>query len=141
MNTAIVSPSGAYAGIGFAVPVDTINRIVPQLIRSGVVRKPGLGIEVIESDFLREHGVVGAVVADVLRDSPAHKAGIVPLHRGDRGGIELGDTITAIDDTPVESGGDLMKVLDERQPGDVVKLTLLRGKEQRTLKVKLGLLQ
>jgi len=141
MNTAIMSPSGAYAGIGFAVPVDTINRIVPQLIRSGVVRKPGLGIEVIESDFLREHGVVGAVVANVLRESPAHKAGITPLHRGERGGIELGDIITAIDDMPVENGEDLMKALDERQPGDVVQLTLLRNKEQRQVRVKLGLLQ
>jgi S1-C subfamily serine protease len=141
MNTAIVSPSGAYAGIGFAVPVDTINRIVPQLIRSGYVKKPGLGIRVIESDFLREHGIVGAVVADVLRDSPAHKAGIEPLHRGPAGNIDLGDIITAIDDVAVENGEDLLKVLDERQPGDKVRLTLVRGKEQRELKVQLGLLQ
>ena len=141
MNTAIVSPSGAYAGIGFAVPVDTINRIVPQLIRSGHVKKPGLGIRVIESDFLREHGVVGAVVADVLPDSPAHKAGILPLHRGPGGNIALGDIITAIDDVAVENGEDLLKVLDERQPGDKVRLTLARGKEQREVKVQLGLLQ
>jgi S1-C subfamily serine protease len=141
MNTAIVSPSGAYAGIGFAVPVDTINRIVPQLIRNGYVKKPGLGIRVIESDFLQEHGLLGAVVADVLPDSPAHKAGILPLHRGPGGNIALGDIITAIDDVAVENGEDLLKVLDERQPGDKVRLTLLRGKEQREVKVQLGLLQ
>ncbi len=141
MNTAIVSPSGAYAGIGFAVPVDTINRIVPQLIRTGYVKKPGLGIRVIESDFLREHGLLGAVVADVLPDSPAHKAGILPLHRGPGGNIALGDIITAIDDVAVENGEDLLKVLDERQPGDKVRLTLLRGNEQREVKVQLGLLQ
>ena len=141
MNTAIVSPSGAYAGIGFAVPVDTINRIVPQLIRNGYVKKPGLGIRVIESDFLREHGLLGAVVADVLPDSPAHKAGILPLHRGPGGNIAIGDIITAIDDVAVENGEDLLKVLDERQPGDRVRLTLIRGKEQREVKVQLGLLQ
>jgi S1-C subfamily serine protease len=141
MNTAIVSPSGAYAGIGFAVPIDTINRIVPQLIRTGYVKKPGLGIRVIESDFLREHGVLGAVVADVLTDSPAHKAGIEPLHRGPGGNIELGDIITSIDGITVENGEDLLKVLDERQPGDKVRLTLLRGKDTREIKVQLGLLQ
>jgi S1-C subfamily serine protease len=96
---------------------------------------------VIESDFLREHGVLGAVVADVLTDSPAHKAGIEPLHRGPGGNIELGDIITSIDGITVENGEDLLKVLDERQPGDKVRLTLLRGKDTREIKVQLGLLQ
>jgi S1-C subfamily serine protease len=141
INTAIVSPSGGYAGIGFAVPVDTVNRIVPQLIKSGRVKKPGLGIRVIESNMLRAHGIIGAVVADVIPGSPADLAGITPLHKQPQGKIELGDSITSIDGTPVEDGDDLLKALDEKAPGDTISLTLKRGQSERTVEVKLGLLQ
>jgi len=88
MNTAIVSPSGSYAGIGFAVPVDTINRVVPQLIRNGYVRKPGLGIQVAESNYYRSRGVIGALVANVLPASPAEKAGLKPMPMDKNGMIE-----------------------------------------------------
>jgi S1-C subfamily serine protease len=141
MNTAIVSPSGAYSGIGFAVPVDTINRIVPQLIKSGVAKKPGLGIRVIESDLARRHGVVGAIVANVLPGSPAEKVGLEGIHRTATGAIEIGDTITAIEDKPVADGNDLLRELDEHQPGDTVRLTVNRRGTYREVRVKLGLLQ
>jgi S1-C subfamily serine protease len=141
MNTAIVSPSGAYSGIGFAVPVDTINRIVPQLIRSGRVKKPGLGIRVIESDLARRNGIVGAIVANVLPGSPAEKNGLEGIHRIASGAIELGDVITAIDNQPVEDGNDLLRVLDEKSPGDKVKLTLNRRGQIRELTVKLGIIE
>jgi S1-C subfamily serine protease len=141
MNTAIVSPSGAYSGIGFAVPVDTINRVVPQLIKSGVAKKPGLGIRVIESDLARKHGVVGAIIANVLPGSPAHKAGLEGIHRTASGAIEIGDTITAIDGKPVADGNDLLRELDEHAPGDVVTLTIDRRGTSRDASVKLGLLQ
>lgn len=141
MNTAIVSPSGSYAGIGFAVPVDTINRIVPQLIKHGVVKKPGLGIQVVESDLLRNNGIVGAIIANVLHNSPAEKAGLTPLSRDSRGQIQLGDIITAVDDTAVEDGDDLLNILDEKQPGDKVSMRVLNNGQERTITVKLGLLQ
>jgi S1-C subfamily serine protease len=141
MNTAIVSPSGAYSGIGFAVPADTINRIVPQLIRSGRVKKPGLGIRVIESDLARRNGIVGAIVANVLPGSPAEKNGLEGIHRIASGAIELGDVITAIDNQPVEDGNDLLRVLDEKSPGDKVKLTLNRRGQIRELTVKLGIIE
>jgi S1-C subfamily serine protease len=141
MNTAIVSPSGAYSGIGFAVPVDTINRIVPQLIRGGRVKKPGLGIRVIESDMARRQGIVGAIVANVLPGSPAEKNGLEGIHRTPTGAIELGDVITAIDDQVVEDGNDLLRVLDEKSPGDKVKLQVNRRGQARETTVKLGVIE
>lgn len=141
MNTAIVSPSGSYAGIGFAVPVDTINRIVPQLIKNGVVKKPGLGIQVLESDLLRGSGIIGAIVANVLRSSPADKAGLTPLGRDENGKIQLGDIIVAVDDRPISDGDDLLNILDEKQPGDKLKMTVINHGTERTVTVTLGLLQ
>lgn len=141
MNTAIVSPSGAYAGIGFAVPIDTINRIVPQLIKSGRVNKPGLGIRLVESNALRLNGVVGAIVASVVPGSPAARAGLTPLTRRNGGKIEIGDVIIAIEDTPVEVGDDLLRVLDQYAPGDTITLRVVRGGEERDVKVALGVLK
>jgi S1-C subfamily serine protease len=139
MNTAIVSPSGAYSGIGFAVPVDTINRIVPQLIRTGKVSKPGLGLRVLESPMLRSRGIVGAVVADVLPGSPAAQAGLTPARRY-QDGIRLGDIILAINEKPVESGEDLFLALDEFTPGQEVALLVERNGSRRTVTLRLGIL-
>lgn len=141
MNTAIVSPSGSYAGIGFAVPVDTINRVVPQLIRNGVVKKPGLGIQVLESDLLRGNGIIGGIVANVLRGSPADKAGLTPLGRDSNGKIQLGDIIVAVDDKPITDGDDLLNILDEKQPGDKLRMKVINNGTERTVTVTLGLLQ
>lgn len=137
MNTAIYSPSGAAAGIGFAVPVDTINRIVPQLIRHGKVNKPGLGIRVVESSALRSRGIAGAIVADVLKGSPADLAGIKPI-RLEGNGIRLGDLIVGVDGTVIQDGEDLYRALDEREPGDEVTLTIQNDKGKREEKVKLA---
>lgn len=141
MNTAIVSPSGAYSGIGFAVPVDTINRIVPQLIKSGRVKKPGLGIRVVESNLARRQGVVGAIVANVLPGSPAERSGLEGIHRSQSGALELGDVITAIDQEPIEDGNDLLRVLDEKSPGDKVRLQITRRGDVREVTIKLGVIE
>ena len=141
MNTAIVSPSGSYAGIGFAVPVDTINRVVPQLIKSGVVNKPGLGIQVLESDLLRGNGIMGAIVANVLQNSPAEQAGLTPIGRDSRGKVQLGDIIVAVDDTPINDGDDLLNILDEKLPGDKIRMKVVNNGTERAVTVKLGLLQ
>ncbi|MFN4895914.1 MAG: S1C family serine protease [Pseudomonadota bacterium] len=141
MNTAIVSPSGAYSGIGFAVPVDTINRIVPQLLKGGKVKKPGLGIRVIESNLARQQGIVGAIVANVLPGSPAEKYGLEGIHRTPEGAIELGDVITAIDDVAVEDGNDLLRVLDEKAPGDRVTLRVNRRGNSREVRIELGVIR
>lgn len=141
MNTAIVSASGSYAGLGFAVPVDTVNRIVPQLIKFGSVKKLVLGVQLLESRYLRPEGIPGAIVANVLPGSPADKAGIIPLQRDATGAIQIGDIITSIDDTPVEDGDDLFRVLDDKQPGDKIKLMLTNNGEERAVTIKLGVLR
>ena len=132
VNTAIYSPSGAYAGIGFAIPVDTVNRVVPQLIRSGKVTRPRLGVVVAPDQVARQLGVRGALVLEVQPDSPAAKAGLRPTRRDEANRIQLGDVIVAFDGKPVRSANDLSDLLDEHQPGDTVPLTILRdGQEQQ----------
>ncbi len=140
MNTAIVSPSGAYSGIGFAVPVDTINRIVPQLIKNGRATKPGLGIRVIESNLARRQGIVGAIIADVLPRYPAQASGLRGIKRLKNGTVHFGDIITAIDGIQIQDGDDLLRILDERQPGDAVTLEINRDGVQRKIRLTLGAL-
>ncbi len=133
VNTAIYSPSGASAGIGFAIPVDTVNRIVPELIRSGRVTRPGIGIQIAEDQIAEKLGVTGVLVVDVIPGSTAAKAGIRPTRREGSGHVRLGDIITAIDGKKVESPNDLFLLLERYKVGDVVTITLLRdGKPVET---------
>jgi S1-C subfamily serine protease len=141
INTAIVSPSGSYAGLGFAVPVDTVNRIVPQLIRYGQAKKSILGVRLLETHGLHPAGLHGAIVADVLRGSPADNAGLKPLAHDADGSIHLGDIIVAADGLPVEDGNDLFRVIDDKTPGDTIELGLLNNGEERSVTVKLGVLR
>ena len=135
INTAIVSPSGSYAGLGFAVPVDTVNRIVPQLIRYGQAKKSILGVRLLETHGLHPAGLHGAIVADVLRGSPADNAGLKPLAHDADGSIHLGDIIVAADGLPVEDGNDLFRVIDDKNPGDTIELGLLNNGEERSVTV------
>jgi S1-C subfamily serine protease len=138
INTAIYSPSGASAGIGFAVPVDTVERTVPQLIKHGKVVRPGLGIQFDPSVQARA-GVTGVLVLGVMPDSPAARAGIQPTRRNPRSGdIVLGDIIVAIDGRKVENQNDLFKALDDKGVGDTVKVTVKRGDESKELSVILA---
>ncbi|MBN1361460.1 MAG: trypsin-like peptidase domain-containing protein [Sedimentisphaerales bacterium] len=128
INTAIVSPSGAYAGVGFAVPIDAVNRIVPQLIRDGRVRKAGLGITPAEDAVARRVGVrEGVLVLNVARASAAEQAGLRPTRVDARGAIVLGDVIVAIDGDPVRELRDLYRILDTHEVGDIVRLRLRRS--------------
>ncbi|MBX3197383.1 MAG: trypsin-like peptidase domain-containing protein [Labilithrix sp.] len=136
MNTMIYSKSGASAGIGFAVPVATIQRIVPQIIKTGRAEQLGLGIGIDPMQKLeRRLGLRGVVVLAVPPDSPAAKAGMRGITRTDRG-ITLGDIIVGVDDARVETFDDLYTVLDARKPDDTVKVTVVRGEETTTLPVK-----
>lgn len=141
INTAIVSPSGIYAGLGFAVPVDTVNRIVPQLIKYGRAKKSALGVRLLETHGIHPQGVRGVIVAEVLKGSPADKAGLVPLARMPDGSIRLGDVITGAEGSPVVDGHDLFRILDDKNPGDKLQLELTNAGEVRTVTVKLGVLQ
>ena len=139
VNTAIVSPSGGYAGVGFAIPVDTVNWVVPQLIAYGKVRRPTLGVELAPDHLARRAGIEGAVVIDVVDGSGADKAGIRPVSRDRRGRVIVGDVITAIGGEPIRSGGELGLALERYREGETVPVTIEREGEKTTVKVRLGL--
>jgi len=127
MNTAIYSPSGASAGIGFAIPVDTVKFIVDTLIRDGKVIRPVLGISYLQSKQARALGISrGVLVLDVPVDSPAYKAGMKPTRRTESGLIEIGDIIVNVNGTEINTEGDLFQALENFKPGDRVKVTVNR---------------
>ena len=129
INTAIYSPSGASAGIGFAVPVDTVNKVVPQIVRHGKYSRPSLGIEVDEDlnrRLTQMRDVKGIAILRVAPGEAADKAGLrgITVSRG--GTVVPGDIITAVDGKRIESVGQFAALLDDFKIGDRVKLTLLR---------------
>jgi len=138
VNTAIVSPSGGYAGVGFAIPVDTVNWVVPQLIAHGKVLRPTLGIEFASDHIVRRSGIDGAVVIAVVDGSGADKAGIRPVYRDRRGRVTVGDVIVGIDDAPVHSSGELGLILEGYQEGDAVTVTINRDGQEKKARLKLG---
>lgn len=140
INTAIYSPSGAYAGIGFAVPVDTVNRVVPQLVARGKYIRPSLGIRVdsdINELFLRELGIEGVMVLRVVSASAAEKADLRSAKVDEYGNIVPGDVIQAVNDKPVTKVKDLLLLLDELRVGDEVVLRIWR--EGREIEISLVL--
>ncbi len=133
INTAIYSPSGASAGVGFAVPVDTVNRVVPQLIATGRYAPPSLGIEtddVLSREIARQLGVSGVAIVRVRPDSGAALAGLRGIRVGRRNSIAPGDVILAVDGKAVGSAALLNARLDDYQVGDTVNLKVWRdGRE------------
>ncbi len=139
VNTAIYSPSGTSAGIGFAVPVDTVNEYVPELIRTGKIERVGLGINVLEvpDDVKRQFELKGGViVGKIAPGSAAEQAGLRSSNL-EQGRLVLGDVITAIDGRPINRPRDLLKALDGRKAGEEVQLTIVRGEKTMALKAKL----
>jgi S1-C subfamily serine protease len=136
VNTAIYSPSGAYAGIGFAVPVDIVNRVVPQLLKHGKVVRPGLGVSIAGEQLANRLGIDGVLVIQVMPDGAAAKAGVQPT-KAEKGEITLGDVIVGMDDTKIESASDLYAALDEHKVGDTVTLKVKRQDKTVELEVKL----
>lgn len=139
INTAIYSPSGASAGISFAVPVDTVMRVVPQLIANGRYTRPALGIESdeeINDRLKRATGIDGVFILSVEPGSIAERVGLVGVQRTRRG-IRPGDVIVALNSRPVSRFGDLLARLDDFQVGQKVQLTLLRAGEERNVSVEL----
>ncbi len=127
MNTAIYSPSGAYAGIGFAIPVDTINRVVPQLLRHGKVIRPGFGIQIANDQIVRQLGIDGVLVLKVQDGGAADAAGFQPTLVDEQEQIRLGDIIVEIDGVSIGNSEDLFKVMDAREVGDTVTVKLIRN--------------
>lgn len=139
INTAIYSPSGASAGIGFAVPVDTVMRVVPELIKQGKYIRPALGIEIDQQMNERLAALTGTAGVAVLRVQPgsaADKAGLRGVELTPNG-IIPGDIIVAINGKPVDSLSKLFARLDEQKIGDVVKVQLVNNGQTREVEVTL----
>ncbi|WP_119462810.1 trypsin-like peptidase domain-containing protein [Rhodospirillaceae bacterium SYSU D60014] len=128
VNTAILSQSGAFAGIGFAVPVDIVNRIVPQIIRDGYVPRPGIGITTLPEELAAQVDVQGVVVAGVSSGSPAQEAGLQGI---DQATGQLGDVITHINGKRVLTVPDLVAELTDIGVGNEARLTVRRDGESR----------
>jgi 2-alkenal reductase len=132
VNTAIISPSGSSAGIGFAVPVDIVNRVVPELIKNGRVPTPGIGIVAASEAVSTRMGVEGVIVVRTAPGSPAERAGI----RGvDFGSGALGDVIVQADGKPVHRLSDLTDQIEQVGAGKSVRISLKRGSQTRDVDV------
>jgi len=137
MNTAILSPTGANAGIGFAIPIDCINRVVPQIIRGEMANRPSLGVTTAEDHLVRRLGLEGVLILKVSPNATAEKAGLRGTRRDERGKIVLGDLITAVDGQTIGTTDDLLRLIDQRQAGDTVKLTVVREGKKMEIDVLL----
>ncbi|WP_415662999.1 S1C family serine protease [Roseateles sp.] len=139
VNTAIYSPSGASAGIGFAIPVDEVNRIVPRLIRDGRFVRPALGVTAGAPQLTQTlRAPKGVLLVDVANASPAAAAGLQPYRRDRNGRIVQGDVITAVDAQAVADLDDMLSLLETRQIGEKVTLTVWRAGQTRRVTATLG---
>jgi S1-C subfamily serine protease len=139
VNTAIYSPSGASAGIGFAIPVDEVNRIVPRLIRDGRFVRPAMGVTGASVALQRRLGLpAGVALTQVGPQSPAARAGLLPFRRNSQGGIVPGDVITEVDGEAVQSMDDVLTVLERKSAGDRLRLTVWRNGQTRTVSLVLA---
>jgi S1-C subfamily serine protease len=130
----IYSPNGmGNVGIGFAIPVDTVRRVVNQIIRYGKVVRPTLGIHVVDDRIVRNISMQirkrlnGVLIAEVLPNSPAERAGLKATFQRSDGSLVLGDLITHVDDQPVRHVEDLLSAIEEKREDDIVRLRLERG--------------
>ncbi|MDB4958072.1 MAG: HtrA2 peptidase [Myxococcales bacterium] len=140
INTAIYSPSGANAGLGFAVPVDTVNMIVPQLIKSGRITRPGLGISILADQIAIQNRIDGVVIVQVVPGGAAEQAGLVGA-KSTSNGVELNDVIVGIEGAEIHRANDLYKALDNHKVGDSIDVTVENHGKRRTIKVTLQAIQ
>jgi S1-C subfamily serine protease len=147
VNSAIISPTGASVGIGFAVPVDTAKRIVPELINKGYVAYPWIGATVFPliPEFAKSLGLKverGAMIVEVVKGGPAEKAGLRGGNRRVQVGNSMilvgGDIVVEMDGNKVVSSDELIRMIRDRTPGDRIELKVLRNGKSLTIKVTLG---
>ena len=133
VTTAIRSPSGGSTGVGLAIPVDLVNRVVPQLIARGRAPHPSIGIIPVHPDLVARAGITGVVIAKIQPGTPAAQVGLVPL---DPRSGNLGDVIVAVNGRLVESLPTLAAELDRVGIDNVAELTLVRDGKERRVRVK-----
>ena len=136
VNTAIYSPSGAYAGIGFAVEVDIVNRTVPRLIRDGRIVRSGIGAKLADDRVTQRLGIDGILLIDVEQGSPAAKAGLRPTTQY-RGEIILGDIITAVSGVKVSSYEDFRTEIEKYDIGTQIVMTIVRDGSLKDVTLRL----
>ena len=137
VNTAIFSPSGAYAGIGFAVPVSEVNRVVPELIKYGRVIRPGIGATLADENLMESLGIEGVLILAVEKNGPAERAGLRPTSQYG-GEIVLGDIILKVAGESVQSYDDIRDQLERLQVSDEVILTISRDGSIQEIRITLG---
>jgi S1-C subfamily serine protease len=136
VNTAIYSPTGASAGIGFAVPVDIVNRVVPEIIKFGKVMRPGLGVTIANDRIARRLGIEGVLLINIQPDSAAEAAGLRGTRRI-RNDIIMGDIIESVNDQSVTSYDDLLNEFEKYRVGDEVSLGIVRDDTKMSVSVRL----
>ena len=137
MNTGIVSLSGGSAGVGFAVPISTVRRVVPDLIEVGRVKMVSLPLRFLPERVSRRMGRTGLIVSRVARGSDAERLGVQGTSRRRSGRAWIGDTLIAVDESPIENRNDLLNVLDRKNPGDTVMLRLQGATGVREIRLTL----
>jgi S1-C subfamily serine protease len=141
INSQIESPSGASAGVGFAIPVNIAKRIVPQLIRDGAVRRPKLGINTRDVESLGDQVQLpvtsGALILNVQPGGAAANAGLRGVVQTENGDFELGDIIVAVDGEKITNSDDLFRILDKHQVGDTVNIEVFRQGRRTSVPVRL----
>jgi S1-C subfamily serine protease len=136
VNTAIISPSGGYSGIGFSIPVDALKWVIPELVKYGKIQRPTLGITILQAQY-KPDSSDGVIVAKVIEGGAADLAGVLPS-RMIRNAIAWGDRITGIGDFDVKDHSDLVLALENFQVGDRVKLKVVREQKEIELNLELG---
>lgn len=137
VNTAIYSPSGASVGVSFAIPVDTVRRVVNEIIRDGKAVRAGLGIVCASDSQAKQVGVMGVLVLDVSPNGGAARAGLRGTSRDVSGRIVLGDVIVAVNGQTLSTVEDLLAAFDDRRVGETVRVTLKRGNSVQDCYIKL----
>jgi len=138
VNTMIYSPSGASAGIGFSIPVDEVNSVVSDIVRYGEVRKPLIGVSLVNAQRVRQAGLEGALILNVVEDGPAEKAGLRSTRMNNDGELELGDLIVGINNVSITSNNDLFVALEQFIPGDKISIVYNRNGRERAVELVLG---
>jgi S1-C subfamily serine protease len=142
INTAIYSPTGAWAGIGYAVPVDTVNLIVPQLLKYGKIVRPGLGVNILNDQTAQQNNIDGVVISQVMAGGAADRAGLKGMESMGFGGVKVNDVIVAIDGKQIHKSMDLFKAIEAHKVGDTVEVTVNNpASGRRTVKVTLQTIQ
>ena len=138
VNTAIIGPGGGNAGIGFAVPVNTVRVAVPQLITHGRLIRPVLGLSLVQDHVARRFGIEGALVLAVIPGQGAARAGITGVRRTPDGRVVVGDVIVAVGGRPIKNSDDLFDALEQFKPGNEITVVTQREGQKKHFQVLLS---